>query len=629
MIIPALCNYYDILSQDENTIPIWGYSKADVSFAMEISRNGELLHIVDLRGGDGKPRPQSMIVPLQASRSGKKAPPYFACDKAKYVLGIEKSKENDDSTILIFNEYFEAFRTLQHKILDDIDDPDVHGFFTFLDNWKPEDFLENPKTQEYKDTLLSSGVCIFRCGDIYLHQKNNVKSAWENYSNEGNKGKDVAQCLVSGKIEPIARVHYLIKGVLGAQPAGASIVSFNDEVFCSYGKDQSFNSPISEAAMFKYTTALKHLLTHGNNRAQVADSTVVLWAESNKHSGEDFIKLFLNSWEPESEDETEEESQEDSKVQNYSRTKQLNNIIHKIQLGKPLSKEDIGEDPDTMFYILGLSPNNGRLAIRFWYANTIEYFITRAASHYQDMEIIRDDYDSYYPQYVSVYDLLNETIPKAVKKSDNKDKKTVSPLLGGLTVRSILDNTIYPNSLYSVIMSRVKIEGSKSLNCVRAGCIKGYLLRLSRAGLYNVNKDLITVSLNEESSNVPYRLGRLFAVLVKVQAATNKTMNTTINDRYFSSAASTPTVVFPILLKLAQHHFDQLNNGLDVRYKKLMQEILWGVDEFPAYLNLEDQGMFMLGYYHQFKDMFKKKDETPDKEKEAKSSEKNTGVEEQ
>lgn len=614
MIILALCNYYDILVQDERTcIPIWNYSKADVSFAIEISRNGELLHVIDLRVGDGKPRPRSMIVPLQASRSGTKAPPYFACDKAKYVLGVEKSKD-DDNTIQIFNEYFEAFRTFQHKILNDVDDPDVHGFLTFLDNWKPKDFLENPKTQEYKDALLSGGICIFRCGDRYLHEKNNVKSAWESCTNRSNEGKKVAQCLVSGKIEPISRVHYLIKGVSGAQPVGASIVSFNDEAFCSYGKDQSFNSPISEAAMFKYTTALKHLLAHENNRAQIADSTVVLWAESNKHSGEDLMKLFLNSRESESEEKTEEESQEDSKVLNHSKTKQLNNIIKKIQLGKPLRKEDIGEDPDTMFYILGLSPNNGRLAIRFWYANTIEYFITRAASHYQDIEIIRDDYDSYYPQYFSVYHLLNETIPKAVKKSGKKDKKTVSPLLGGLIVRSILDNTVYPISLYSAIINRVKIEGSRDLNCVRAGFIKAYLRRLSRAGLYNVKEDLITVSLDEDSSNVPYRLGRLFAVLVNVQAATNKTMNTTINDRYFSSAASTPAVVFPILLKLAQHHFDQLDNGLGVWYKKLMQEILWGVDEFPAYLNLEDQGMFMLGYYHQFKDLFKKKEEDSSEE---------------
>lgn len=629
MIIPALCNYYDILAQDEHTgIPIWNYSKADVSFAMEISRNGELLHIVDLRIGDGKPKPQSMIVPLQASRSGTKAPPYFACDKAKYVLGVEKSKENDDNAIKIFNESFEAFRTLQHKILDGVDDPDVHGFLTFLDNWKPEDFIENPKTQEYKDALLSGGICIFRCGDHYLHQKNNVKSAWENNSNGGNKDKPVAQCLVSGKIEPIARVHQRIEEVSGAQSAGAPLVSFNEDVFWSYGKSQSLNSPISEAAVFKYTTALNHLLKHGNNRAQIADSTVVLWAESNKHSGEDLMKLFLNSRESESEEKTEEESQEDSKVLNHSKTKQLNNIIKKIQLGKPLRKEDIGEDPDTMFYILGLSPNNGRLAIRFWYANTIEYFITRAASHYQDIEIIRDDYDSYYPQYFSVYHLLNETIPKAVKKSGNKDKKNVLPIFGGLILRSILDNTVYPNSLYNAIMSRVKIEGSKSLNYVRAGFIKGYLLRLSRAGLYNVKEDLITVCLNEENSNVPYRLGRLFAVLVNVQAATNKTMNTTINDRYFSSAASTPAVVFPILLKLAQHHFGKLDNGLDVWYQKLMQEIMWGVDEFPAYLNLEDQGMFMLGYYHQFKDLFKKKEEISDEEKEEESSEEIKGMEE-
>ena len=211
------------------------------------------------------------------------------------------------------------------------------------------------------------------------------------------------------------------------------------------------------------------------------------------------------------------------------------------------------------------------------------------------MEIIRDDYG---PRYISVYRLLNETVPQS------SDKKTVSPLLGGLIMRSILTNTVYPIPLYSAIMSRVKVEGS--INYVRAGFIKAYLLRLSRAGLSNVKQDMITMSLNEENSNVPYRLGRLFAVLEKAQNDTNKEMKSTINSKYFSSASSTPAVVFPVLLKLAQHHIAKSEWGF--RSSQLIEQILAGVDEFPAYLNLEDQGMFMLGYYHQRKAFFTKKE---------------------
>lgn len=171
-------------------------------------------------------------------------------------------------------------------------------------------------------------------------------------------------------------------------------------------------------------------------------------------------------------------------------------------------------------------------------------------------------------------------------------------------MRSILNNTVYPVSLYNAILSRVKVEGS--INSVRAGFIKAYLLRLSRAGLLNVKQDLITMSLNEESSNVPYQLGRLFSTLEKVQYDTNREMKSTINSKYFSSASSTPAVVFPVLLKLAQHHIAKSDWGF--WYNQLIEQILEDVGEFPAYLNLEDQGMFMLGYYHQRKAFFKKKE---------------------
>lgn len=635
MTIQALCRHYDILVKDETAdIPRWGYSKAEVSIAIVISEAGKLSHIVDLRVGDTKTRPRSMNVPLQASRSGKNPPPYFACDKVKYVFGVEKLKKEDfkkkfkppaegkptEYTILEENdkevtlvspssrEYFEAFKPLQHRILDGVNDPCAIGYLAFLDEWDPEKFLENPKTQQYKDLLLDGGICVFKCENDYLHQNSKIKTAWENYYNAGTEGKIVVQCLISGEVASIARVHQQIKGVFGAQSSGASIVSFNDDAFCSYGKTQSFNSPISDSVMFKYTTAINYLLKSESNRARVGDTTVVFWADAEKNSGEDYMKILLNSWETET---AEEETAEDSLVQDRSKIRRIGNILEKVRLGKHVDKNDIEVDPKTHFYILGLSPNNARLAIRFWYVNTIGHFIETMARHHLDMQIIRDDYDSYYPPYISVYHLLNETLPKNRKKDDSK--KIAPPLLGGLLVNSILSNSVYPIPLYSAIINRIKIEGSRNLNCVRAGFIKAYLLRLSRAGSYNVKEDLITVSLNEESSSVPYSLGRLFAVLEKLQATTNKTMNTTISDRYFSSAASTPAVVFPIVLKLSQHHLEKLESkGLRFWYKELIQDILCDVNEFPASLNLEDQGMFMLGYYHQFKDMFTKKEAPED-----------------
>jgi CRISPR-associated protein Csd1 len=618
MIIQSLCRHYDILEGDENVnIPKLGYSSAKVSFALVISPDGVLSHIVDLRSDDKKPKPKDMDVPIQKSRSSGVFP-YFVCDNAKYVFGVEKVKrsefekkfdlasseensvehtvleENDKEVTLVHRrsrECFEAFKTLHHSILDGLNDQEVRGFLDFLDGWNPEEFLENPKTREYKDDLLAGGNCVFECGGGFLHQKSAVRNAWETYS-QNETGNTFAQCLISGKVEPVAKIHQKIKGVVGAQSAGASIVSFNNDAFCSYGKEQSFNSPISESAMFKYTTALNHLLSSPSNRIRIADTTVVFWAETRENSCEDLAKFFFDPVEP---DTKEEKNVEGSRLQDTNKTKQIEDILNKVRIGKKVNQEDIGTDPEKNFYILGLSPNNARLAVRFWYVDSIGNLIEKLARHHLDMEIIRDDYG---PRYVSVYRLLNETVPQS------SDKKTVSPLLGGLIMRSILTNTGYPILLYSAILSRVKVDGS--INFVRAGFIKAYLLRLSRAGLSNLNQDLITMSLNEESSNVPYRLGRLFAALEKAQNDTNREMKSTINSKYFSSASSTPAVVFPVLLKLAQHHIAKSEWGF--RSNQLIEQILAGVDEFPAYLNLEDQGMFMLGYYHQRKAFFTKKE---------------------
>ena len=358
MIIQSLCRYYDILAKDENAnIPKLGYSSAKVSFALVISPDGALSYIIDLRSDDKKQKPKDMEVPIQKSRSSGVFP-YFVCENAKYVFGVEKVKksefekkfslnsknstdyykileENDKEVTLVHQrsrECFEAFKTLHHSILDGLNDQEVRGFLSFLDGWNPEEFLENPKTREYKDDILAGGNCVFECNGNFLHEKSAVRNAWETYS-QNETGNTFAQCLISGKVEPVAKIHQKIKGVVGAQSAGASIVSFNNDAFCSYGKEQSFNSPISEYAMFKYTTALNHLLSSQSNRIRIADTTVVFWAETSEKSCEELVKFIFDPPEPE---KKEEKNIEGSRVQDITRIKEIEGILNKIRIGKPV-----------------------------------------------------------------------------------------------------------------------------------------------------------------------------------------------------------------------------------------------------------------------------------------------------
>lgn len=118
------------------------------------------------------------------------------------------------------------------------------------------------------------------------------------------------------------------------------------------------------------------------------------------------------------------------------------------------------------------------------------------------------------------------------------------------------------------------------------------------------------MSLNPESTNVPYNLGRLFAVLEAIQSAANPGINTTIRDKFFNSASATPALVFPSLLNLAQKHLKKLDTGLRTFYEKQLTALLTKLGEaYPTRLNLPQQGSFQLGYYHQLQARYEKKEE--------------------
>lgn len=623
VIIQALTQYYDILNQSENaSIPKYGFSTGKVSFVLQLSLDGKLEHIIDIRSKDKKPRPKEMTVPKQDARANAIAP-YFLCENAKYIFGVELIKKEEekaqknpskiveilddtDGNLIVITqrslECFHAFKQLQHSVLDSIQNKEVSAFLLFLDSWIPKDFLSNLKICAYKDDLLRGSVSIFEVNRSYLHEISIVQKSWEN--NVANKGKnDVfkTQCLVTGLIEPISQTHNVIKNVANAQMAGARLVSFNSPSFESYGKSQSNNAPVGITAEFKYTTVLNYLLADPQNRLRIGDSTVVFWAETSDRSCEDLAMSLFNPPDKSEEKDTENNNSDEKRVKDEKTLQLIRDVLAKVKKSQPLDPDTIGTDPETRFYILGLSPNNARLAVRFWHRDSFGQFVYRIAQHHLDLEIEKGDFG---PPYLSVFRLLNETIPKSDKgeKGDKNDK--VSPILGGLMLNAIINGTQYPIQMYYAILNRVKVE--RSINYARAGFIKAYLLRLCRTGTTLLQENLITMSLNKESKNVPYRLGRLFAVLEKVQSETNKEMGSTITSKYFSSASSTPAVVFPVLLKLAQHHIAKSEWGF--KTNQSIEDILSGVDTFPAFLTLEDQGMFMLGFYHQKQAFFVKKD---------------------
>jgi CRISPR-associated protein Csd1 len=79
---------------------------------------------------------------------------------------------------------------------------------------------------------------------------------------------------------------------------------------------------------------------------------------------------------------------------------------------------------------------------------------------------------------------------------------------------------------------------------------------------------------------------------------------TTIKDRYFTSASAMPSSVFPVMLKLSLHHTAKAKWGEHLESQK--QHILQKIDQFPKHLSLDEQGEFILGYYHQNQAFYEK-----------------------
>lgn len=598
MIINSLYRYYEMLSERPNSeVPSQGYNTAKVSFAFNLSETGDLLDIIPLGEQKGKRNiPMVMQVPEQQKRSGSGVNPNFLCDNSMYMIGVDTKKNIDRA-----QRAFEASQKLHSLILDDIDDLGAKAVCNYFKKWVPERAMDHPALKDLYDDVLSGNNIVFRLhGQAgYIHSRPKVKDAWMRYRRQ-NVSDVTGQCLVTGNIEPIARLHPSIKGVNGAQSSGASLVSFNLDAFTSYGKTQSYNAPVSERVSFGYTTILNYMLASERQKIQLEpNTTVVFWSEStNNVVAENLMFELLDP----SGSNSEIIYSESTTASDFETTQLVHDILSRMRNGQPINIDSEKLDLDSRFYILGLSPNNSRLSVRFWHVDSFGVLLSRMALHYSDLSIVcpmaTDE-----PGLISTSKILQEIAPLG-------DQKRISPLLGGALMRSILSGRSYPQGLYTAVISRVRAD--QKVNYIRAGILKACLIRNTRLRSqedHNKSKMKslevnITMSLDKESTNTAYRLGRLFAVLEKAQQDANPGLNATIRDRYFGAASATPRAVFPQLLRLNQHHISKAEYGdwLD----KQIQEILVELKAFPSHLNLEEQGLFMLGYYHQRQAFYEK-----------------------
>lgn len=571
MILQALTRYYeDLLSRGEIAAP--GWAPAKISFALCLNENGELTQIVPTMDEVSKGKktvfqPQLITLPAAVKRTVSIAA-NFLWDNSAYLLGIDQKGKPERS-----RECFAAAAKLHHAVLDSVDSPNARAILAFFDTWKPEHAAEHPALIRQLDDVTAGGNLVFRVDGRKVEEDAAIREAWQRYRDGGESGV-LMQCLVTGKEDEIAAVHPSVKGVRDAQSSGAALVSFNAPAFCSYGREQNYNAPVGKYAAFAYTAALNHLLADSDHVQHIGDTTVVCWAEGAEDIYQSFGMAALFGGE----------------VPGLS-DNDLRAALKRLANGLPC--DDLGVDPNRPFYILGLAPNAARLSVRFFLRDSFGKLMENVNAHYARLEIAGAKYS-----ILPLWALLNATV------RDFK-KQVPSPVVSGATLRAVFSGTPYPVSLMEAVLLRIRAE--RNITWGKAAIIKAYYLKNPHE---DCPKEVLTVSLNEASTNPAYTLGRLFSVYEAVQQAANPGINATIKDKYFNSAAAMPASIFPVLNNLCQKHLRKLDARQRVYYDKQIMKLKGVLNEnYPARMTLAQQGSFDLGYYHQTQKRYTKKEE--------------------
>ena len=580
MILKALYDYYNRCGDD--IVPM-DMAYVDFYYSIVLDEKGNFIRLEPLGGDSGLP-----LLTFRPEERTSAPVPHCMGDHAGYILGLKevKAKDNFDyakemtrneKTLTAFKKDVEYF----FNILPD--NSFVQAIHAFYKKFSLETINAIKHDSHWVDfckylakniTFSVIGINGYAASDNEILQ---VKK--QSKSNENKK----AVCLITGVKEKPVNTTYS-SFILGGK-SNAKLVAFQvNSGYDSYGKKMGLNAPISEEAEFKYTTALLKLLSkNSRNKFRIGDRSFIFWASSNSEAAEQTEGSLFDLL-----GYTEEEGDDPN-----AKIEQVRKVFTAIYSGSlKTSLED-------RFFILGLAPNSARIAVVYWSESSLREFAGKILQHFKDMEIIDTRKEG--KPYMGIKDML-----AAVTLSGKQSEAT--PNLPEAIVNSIFQGTTYPFTLFSACIRRIRAESGshdkKAIRIARMAIIKAYLNRT------NSNNKKIEIMLDKSNTNQGYLCGRLFAVLDKIQEDANGISS--IRERYMNAASATPASVFATIINLSSHHMEKLtNDGKKIFFEKMKQEIIDKIPAsgFPAHLDLQDQGRFFIGYYHQRQEFFTKKEE--------------------
>ena len=614
-ILASLVRAYDRL---ENRPP-QGYSIEKIGFVISLEADGVVAGFADLRVGEGrKLQPRMLLVPQPAKRTAGVAP-NFLWDKTSYALGLtagEGKRTADEHT---------AFVAQHEQALSETQDEGLRAFLAFLRKWSPQDFETLGWPQDLKDQNVVFALESERLRNIFLHDRPAAKALISSRENEGVGASGI--CLVTGETGPIARLHPSIKGVWGAQSSGAALVSFNLDAFESYGHEQGDNAQIGARAAFAYTTVLNRFLERDSgHRLQIGDASTIFWADSSDAVAaafaEKFFQLMIDpaTLAPDEAAALAEEIKQEEVLADHTAARTVRAAMARMQRGERLAAIEPAVAHGVRFYVLGLAPNAARLSVRFYFEDAFGVLAENYRAYLQDIAL--EPWPDNAPA-LSIKRCERRTAP-AMRDSNGRvtfDAESVSPLLAGELMRAVMSGAAFPASLLSLLLMRIRSD--QYADATRIALVKAIIVRrmrldnrLPRRGDGTGQEDYLMRS-DPDDPDPARRLGRLFAVIEKAQrAALGDKLNATVADKFMAAASVTPARVMPNLIRNArEHHIKRLRNGhadadwiadseharnmagaLDRDIGRLVAQFN---DGFPEQLSVEQQGLFLVGYYQE------------------------------
>ncbi|MDR0966956.1 MAG: type I-C CRISPR-associated protein Cas8c/Csd1 [Myxococcales bacterium] len=595
MMLQALCAYAKRAELVEDP----AFETRAVDYKLEIDAEGRFCGLtsleetqeIELKNGKKKQqtvRRQMEGLPLSKKRVG--LLPYFLVDNAAYVLGTPKaaSKEGLDKA----ETYLAAYRDLliQGAIADV---PQIAAFLRFLDSPEQRALADQELTrlERNKADKRDGKMLVPSVNGELLHDIPEVRDAWRRHLSKERAKLPKGLCLVTGKMGPIELKHPIIKKLPGALQKGALLISFDKIAFQSQGFKQGQNAQVSPLAAQLYKTAINHLIAPKkggkglNSAVKLDDATLVaLWTREEAPCADLTLSVLDSNAAPNS---------DEGKA-----------ILDAVWKGREQQSAKA-----TAFYAVTLSGNAARVIIRDWIETTSAHIAKNIAQWFEDLQLSEE------PEFFPLKRLIQslEAMPTA-----KKDKRGLSPMLASQLFRSIVQGAPLPRSMLQATLQRMRVPPTLDKNDKldpkyrfalqdRVALIKASLIRHSSPHL----RKEISVSLDTSNHDPAYLLGRLFAVLEKLQinaSGRGNDLNATIRDRYYGAASSTPSAVFGRLLSLSMNHASKLG-GEGVWLEKIKGEILNALEAkpLPRTLSLEDQGLFAIGYYQQRSKFFEKK----------------------